>query len=67
MEEKIGILVKAVGNVIRKTRESKGMTQEEVAAQTGITIDEYLEIENGSMKNVTKEEIDIFLTLVGKD
>ena len=67
MKDEIGILVKAIGNVIRKTRESKGMTQEEVATQAGITIDEYLELENGLIKNVTKEEIDIFLTLIGKD
>ena len=67
MKDEIGILVKAIGNVIRKTRESKGMTQEEVVTQAGITIDEYLELENGLIKNVTKEEIDIFLTLIGKD
>lgn len=66
MKDRSRILLEAIGKAIRETRESKGMTQEEVASNVGMTLEEFIDLENGTVKNVTKEDLDTFLSLIGK-
>ncbi len=67
MEDRSRILLRAIGNTIRKIREKRNMTQEYVAEQVGMTIEEFEKLESGNIKGITREELDNFINMINAD
>jgi len=61
------ILVKAIGRALKKARENKGMSIEEVATGVNITKEELVEIENGNLGDVTEDDLNLFLDICKKN
>lgn len=65
MNKRASFLLKTIGAAIKENRERKGMTQEELAASVNMTVEELKDLENGIVKNITREDVDTFLELMG--